>query len=293
VDHCDHRLFRFSFSTIVALFTDWFWFKEVQLAPVFVKTLVTKVLCFLTSGFAAGLMVFLNFTLAQRLSKTPYVNPSFSVMQFTQAFAIVPLLRILIPIASLFVAFLFGGWGGSLWETFLKFKSAVPFGATDQLFGNDIGFYVFSLPFYRSLYFSCVAIVGLCLAGSLFIYTVRQQCKVDGIRITISPAARAHLLTMIGLIVGSGFFYYQIKMFGMVNGGGHIVNGAGFADINYYIPILKLMRFVSLIAAALIFLQYLDAHAQVRRHRRCFHCRRRLFRQRSKSGGTKIHRGAQ
>jgi uncharacterized membrane protein (UPF0182 family) len=42
-------------------------------------------------------------------------------------------------------------------------------------------------------------------------------------------------------------------MFGMVNGGGHIVNGAGFADIKFYIPILKLMRFVSLIAAAFIF----------------------------------------
>jgi uncharacterized protein len=242
-----------STNTIVALFTDWFWFKEVQLSSVFVKTLVTKILCFLVAGLSAGFLVYVNLALAQRISKNPYVNASFSVMQFAQAFAIVPLLRYLIPIASLFVAFVVGSWGGTLWETFLKFKSAVPFGEMDQLFGKDIGFYVFALPFYRSVFFGCAAIVGLSFAGSLFIYIIRQQCTVDGRRIAISPGARAHLLTLIGLLVGSGFFYYQIKMFGMVIGGGHIVNGAGYADIHFYIPVLKFMRFVSLAAAALIF----------------------------------------
>ena len=242
-----------STSTIVALLTDWFWFQEVGLSSVFVKTLWTKVLCFLIAGVGAGLLVYFNLALAQVLSRKPHVAASYSVMQFAQSFAIIPLLRFLIPIAALFVAFTMGSYGESMWENFLKFKSAVPFGSMDQLFGKDIGFYVFTLPFYRSVYFSLAAIIGICLAGCLFIYIIRQQCGIEGRRIAVSPGARAHLLILIGLLVGSGFFFYQLKMFGMVNAGGHIVNGAGFAEINYYIPILKLMRFVSLAAAALIF----------------------------------------
>jgi uncharacterized protein len=242
-----------STSTFVTLLTDWFWFQEVGLSSLFVKTLWTKVLCFLIAGVGAGVVVYLNLALAQFLSKKPHVAASYSVMQFAQSFAIIPLLRFLIPIAALFVAFTVGSWGGSLWEMFLKFKSAVPFGSLDQLFGKDIGFYVFALPFFRSVYFGIAAIIGICLAGCLFIYIIRQQCGIEGRRIAVSPGARAHLLILIGLLVGSGFFFYQLKMFGMVNAGGHIVNGAGFAEIHYYIPILKLMRVVSLAAAGLIF----------------------------------------
>ncbi len=242
-----------STNTIVSLLTDWLWFKEIALSSVFVKTIWTKVFCFLITGLGGGLIVYVNFALAQRLSKKPYVSASASVMQFAQSFAIIPLLKLLIPAAALFIAFTVGSWGGGLWETYLKFRNAVPFGSVDELFGRDIGFYVFSLPFYRSLYFAVAALLGVSLAGCLFVYIVRQQCGLDGRRIAVSPGARAHLLTLLGLLIGSGYFYYQFKMFGMVVGGGHIVNGAGYADIHFYIPVLKLMRIVSLIAAALVF----------------------------------------
>jgi uncharacterized protein len=242
-----------STNTIVSLLTDWLWFKEIALPSLFLKSIVTKVLCFLVAGIGAGLVVYVNFVLAQRIAKTPYVSASASVMQFAQTFAIIPMLKLLIPAAALFIAFTVGSWGSGLWEMFLKFRNAVPFGSTDQLFGKDIGFYVFSLPFYKSVYYGIAAVLAVCFAGSLFIYVIRQQCGIDGRRIAVSPGARAHLLTLLGLLIGSGYFYYQFKMFGMVVGGGHIVNGAGYADIHFYIPVLKLMRYVSLAAAALVF----------------------------------------
>jgi uncharacterized protein len=245
-------LLLLSTNTIVTLLTDWFWFKELGFSSVFLKTLSAKILCSIIPGVAAGLLTYLNFLLAQRIAKTPYVEASPSIMQLAQSFAVVPLLRFLIPLASLFIAFSFGGWGGTLWETWLKFKGATPFTAFDPLFGKDIGFYVFALPLYRAVFFGLAATVAISFAGSLFIYIVRQQCAIDGRRIAVSPGARAHLLALLGLLVGSGYFYYQFKMYGMVVGGSHIVNGAGFADIHYYIPVLRLMRWVSVAAAVLI-----------------------------------------
>jgi uncharacterized protein len=242
-----------SANTIISLLTDLFWFEEIGLSSVFIKTFWAKILCFLVPAVAAGLIVFMNLALAQKLAKSPYVNASPSVMQLVQAFAVNPLLKFLVPAASLFLALSFGGWGSGLWETYLKFHSGTPFGSADPLFGKDIGYYVFTLPLLRSIYFGLAALIGLSLAGSLFIYIVRQQCSIDGRRVVVSPGAKVHLMALLGVLVGSGYFYYQFKMYGMVTSGGHIVNGAGFADIKCYIPVLKFMRFVSLAAAAFIF----------------------------------------
>ncbi len=131
-------------------------------------------------------------------------------------------------------------------------ECATPFGALDPLFGKDIGFYVFTLPFFRWVYFGCCTIGALSLAGILVIYIMRQHIAFDGRRVIVSPAARAHVLVLAGLLVGSCYFFTQFTMYGMVTGIGHIVNGAGYADIKFYIPILKIMKYVSLIAAVLI-----------------------------------------
>jgi uncharacterized membrane protein (UPF0182 family) len=199
----------------------------------------------------AGFVLYINLLIARWISKTPYIT-SMPVIQFAQTYAIAPLLRFLIPIAALFLAFTMGGWGAGVWETYLKFKGATSFGALDPLFGKDIGFYVFALPLYRTMYFGCAAVIALCFGGSLFIYIVRQHCGFDGRRIVASKGAKAHLMALLGILVGSGYYYYQFKMYGMITGGGHIVNGAGYADIHYYVPVLKLMRYVSIAAALLI-----------------------------------------
>ncbi|HEX7511206.1 MAG TPA: UPF0182 family protein [Chitinivibrionales bacterium] len=240
-----------SANTGVTLITDLFWFKELGLSSVFVKSLLAKMVCALASAAVAGIVLYGNLLCAQRISKKPYITMQ-PVMNMAQAYAIAPLLRFLIPLATLFFAFTVGGWGAGIWETYLKFRAATPFHAVDPLLGKDIGFYVFALPFYRAVFAGAAITVALSFAGSLFMYIVRQHCTVDGRRVVISQGARAHLLTLLGLLIGSGYFFYQFKIYGMVNGSGHIVNGAGYADIHYYIPVLKLMRYVSLVAAALI-----------------------------------------
>src|SRR5207237_10104702 len=63
--------------------------------------------------------------------------------------------------------------GATHWEGYLLFREAVPFGQTDPLFGKDLGFYVFTLPFLTYLQ---EWLVGLLLfttvgAGALYFLT--------------------------------------------------------------------------------------------------------------------------
>src|SRR2546427_5844493 len=41
--------------------------------------------------------------------------------------------------------------GATHWEDYLLFRQAVPFAQTDPLFGKDLGFYIFALPFLTYL----------------------------------------------------------------------------------------------------------------------------------------------
>jgi uncharacterized membrane protein (UPF0182 family) len=239
-------------NTVVSLLTDFFWFKELHLSSVFIKTLTTKIICGLIAGAIAAIALYANLAFAYASAKKPFMSSGVSVMQLAQTFAIAPFLRFIIPIGSLLFAFAFGNWATGLWETYLKFKSATPFRSLDPLFGKDIGFYVFSLPFYKSLYFGCVTIGVFALIGSFAIYVIRQHIAFDGRRVYVSPGARMHVLALAGILVGSFFFHTQLTLYGMVVGSNHVVNGAGYADILFYVPVLKFMKYMSIVAALLI-----------------------------------------
>ena len=241
-------------SSIIALLTDFFWFKEIGLTSVFLKSLYVKIGCGLIGGIGAGLFLYVNYMLAKKMSHRPFVPGNLLVSLFTRSVPISPMLGLLIPVAVLFFAFIFGSWCESQWDVWLKFAGATPFFKTDPLFGKDIGFYVFSLPMYRALYAGCSMLLFLGLAGSIIIYIAQQHIGFDGRRIILSPAAKTHLFVLTGILVAGCYFHFQFKMYDLVNGGGHIVNGAGYADIHYYIPILKTMRFISIIAAILIWM---------------------------------------
>jgi uncharacterized protein len=242
-----------STKTMINLVTDWLWYKEIGLSGVFIKTLATKIICSLSAGMLGGIILFINMTIAMRISKSPFMAPSYSIMQFAQTYAVGPLLKLAIPAVSLFFAFVMGGYGGSLWNYYLKFKGYVPFNSVDPLFGKNIGFYVFTLPFLQNMYYSAVAVFAVSLAAVLMIYILRAHCTVSP-KISMSQGAKAHVLLILGILVCSGYLFYQFKMYGMITSGSHIVNGAGYSDIHYYIPVLKLMRYVCIIAGIFILL---------------------------------------
>ena len=239
---------------IVNLITDYFWFKEVNLLPVFLRELYTKLGC----GFAAGVFAFIvisvNILIAARLSRrseqfTGYLDPQTALI-----LGKIPDLRMLLLGAAALVSFFIGSWAAGFWEVFLKASNAVPFAANDQLFGKNIGFYVFHLPFFRSIYFAAAATLVLSFAGAAVYYLSRQNLIFDGRRVLVGRPARTQLLLLLGLLAGSLYFLFQFMIYQMVTSSGTLVSGAGFAQIKAAVPILGALRYVSIVAAILIWI---------------------------------------
>ena len=64
-------------------------------------------------------------------------------------------------------------WGVSNWDIILKFWNGVSTGLLDPILGKDVGFYLFSLPFYDSLYMLFFSISLIALISSFIISFLR------------------------------------------------------------------------------------------------------------------------
>ena len=73
----------------------------------------------------------------------------------------------------------------SQWLTILRFLEPTPFGQADPLFGYDVGFFVFTLPFLDIARYLCFALVVLSAIGSVAAY-------VAGGRLSVGPGGLLH-----------------------------------------------------------------------------------------------------
>jgi uncharacterized membrane protein (UPF0182 family) len=64
------------------------------------------------------------------------------------------------------VALLFAVSFYARWDTYLRFRYGGSVGVADPLFGVDVGFYLFHLPFYELLQSSLMVLTALTLAAS-------------------------------------------------------------------------------------------------------------------------------
>ena len=233
------------------LVTEWLWFNEVDYTGIFLRSLSTQV----TLGAVVFLLAFaglaLNFRLAFRRFTQPYTL--FPGNGDIQPVVLTPqqLQRLGTGIAALMALFL-GVFASNEWLTWMQFRNAVPFGQPDPLFGRDIGFYIFSLPFLDLVRYLTLAVVMLSLIGSAALYVISNQLAIDPARGPIvSNSARRHL----GLIIAGVFVllawgaYLDVPRVLTTSSG--IVHGASYVDVALRIPVFRLLLLAALVGAGL------------------------------------------
>ena len=233
--------------SVVELLTEWFWFGEVDYRSIFVRTLTTKAsvggLVFLVALAALAF----NFRLALRRITRPY-------MLFPGGGDIPPVvltprqLQLIGTGVAALVALFLGIFASNQWLTWLQFQHATPFGQPDPLFGRDVSFYVFTLPFLDLVRNLALAVVVLSLIGSTAAYVVSGSLALDPARgLIVGAAPRRHL----GLIVAGLFLllawgaYLQVPR--MLTTPAGIIHGASYADV-----VLRVWVFRGLLVAALL-----------------------------------------
>lgn len=146
------------------------------------------------------------------------------------------------------------------WGIFLRFLNAVPFGETDPIFGRDIGFYVFSLPFLTFLRERIQSVLVVSLMGSAVIYFLtRSLCFVsDGLasKLEIPRRVRLHMTLLAALILVAWGMGYLIDRYLLLFSPTGVVFGAGYTDIAVILPALNILSLAAFAAAAMLLVNF-------------------------------------
>jgi hypothetical protein len=240
-------------GSLSSWYTDLLWFGEVGKTSVFWGQIRAKLTLGLLAGVGTGLIIGVNLWLVERLA--PRYGPTVvgrSQMERVQQ-VLGPYLRPLRIAVAAFIGLLVGLSNTGSWRSFLLWRNAVPFGDHDAQFNRDIGFYVFQLPFMRSvfgwLFTSLVLALLLSAAGHYLLGGIRPQAQSN----RIAGATQSHLTVLLGLIVALKAWGYWLDKYQLVYSTRGAATGATYTDVKAQLPALEVLFWVALICAVLFF----------------------------------------
>jgi len=106
-------------------------------------------------------------------------------------------------VAVMFVSLMFAAAVSSQWDTYLRFRYGGSFGLSDPLYGVDLGFYLFRLPFYELLQgnLTFLTVGALAILGLFGVLGLRQF--KPGQQFTIADNTARHLIILLFILAGS------------------------------------------------------------------------------------------
>lgn len=173
-----------------------------------------------------------------------------------------------IAIVSVVLGNLFASAATSHLPTYLLWRHRQPFGETDPLSGKDIGFFVFSLPFYLELALGLLVLLGLTLAIVLIVYRVRRLVVLWPLR--IDPRARLHLAGLVAALLVVVAWRLQLQEYVLELGQPSARDpqsfaGASYVEVTATMPILRGLSGTALVLALTVLIAPLILRGSVGR----------------------------
>src|SRR6266487_1739679 len=245
------------FTALSGFVIDLLWYREIDQSGVFWTVLRTKTVLAVVFGLLFFGILYVNLIIARRIRPTTRIlSPDQEVLERIRDVTD-PLVRWALPLGSAVLAFLVALGVTGEWSNFLLWKNSagVTFGNPEPLFQRDPAFYVFSLPWLRFLQgwlFSTLVGVTILVAIAHVLWGgIRPQAPMFADKVT--PAARAHLSVLLGLIFLVKAWGYWLGRFDLLTSPRGVVEGASYTDVKAQLPALNFLAIVAVICAILFF----------------------------------------
>jgi hypothetical protein len=236
--------------SLLNLYTDWLFFEEIGLTPVFTTTLGAKI----GTGASFGALM-LIFTLANLLyacrANFPIVGIFGNFMRLKKEEA-ARLSKPLGVVVCAILAILSCQWGATQWENVMLFMNKITVGIKDPIIGQDLGFYFFQLPFLEMLkdFFLFMITTTIAIMGA--VYYLRGGIAMTLRGLQVDWRVRRHLAVLLGicsLVLTAGFF---LECFELLFSSSGAVHGAGYTDVNARLPAYRILCVLTPAAAILL-----------------------------------------
>ena len=240
---------------IISIYPNWLWFVNLNFAPVFWTMALGKYGVAAVIWFLIIVTLSVNLSAAQRLHREgePKITEIAGMPVSGRT------LNTMILAAILIVSFFIASKGSVQWNMVLSYLNQHPFGSTDPVFGKDIGFYVFSLPFYLFmreqlliilLFAALVTVIwyvkdgGVQIIGEL---VVAEDRPTSLPKVKVADNVGKHLLVLAGILILLVAWGYHLKAYGVLYSTQGPAFGASYTDVTIKVLAYRLLMVMSVL----------------------------------------------
>src|SRR5208337_1461591 len=180
----------------IDLLVDWLWFKQEGFRIIYWTILRTQIQLSGLVGVGFMVVTALNLLIAHALAHRHGYRVNVEFIEFPALDRFGLAFRWIIWAGVLLIGYVIGQWGMTHWLEYQMAKHPQTLGQQDPLFGIDLGFYLFRLPFNWFLYYLALVAVIVCLLSAVFLYLVEGGVWVTPRGPKVMGAARAHLMAL-------------------------------------------------------------------------------------------------
>jgi uncharacterized protein len=232
-------------SPIVWFFTEMQWYDALGYKDVFTTRLSLQFALFVGSFTVAFVYLLINVLVALRVRS----GPSLRAVGIQRPSVRSAAGGIALAGAGL-IALVLSGGAGTQWQNLSLFQHATPTGISENVLGQDISFYLLTLPFLHSL---ANWALGLTFLASLLIAAL-YAWRGDTFDLNLTPLAIAHLSVMLAVfaLVLAGWVWigrYDLLYAHNTT----VVWGAGYTDVNARLPLYTFQSGAAVVLAGALF----------------------------------------
>jgi uncharacterized membrane protein (UPF0182 family) len=243
---------------LLHLYTEWLWFKfDVSFPGVFWTLLGTRLGLGLVFGAVFLVFLLANVELARRLARrTVWYDEERALRQrIAEVMEYFAGRYLYLALAALAVVVAYGVGVGAAdqWNKYLLFRHAADFGVKDPIFGRDVGFYVFRLPFWHYLWRYAYGLLIAVLVVSAAAHYLDKAIRVLRGVPAFAPHVKTHLSVLLTLILVAKAFDYWLERYYLLYSDRGATFGASYADVNAQLLAYNVLFVIALVCAALVF----------------------------------------
>ena len=221
---------------LISIAIDWLWFDAIGYIGIFQTSLAAKVGMWVGGLIVAAAFLGVNLTAAVR--DEPIDVRRLSVLLSDLGLSpdqLRNLIRGALGAAVGLPALVFAGLVASQWLSLLTYLEREPFGEADPIFGLDLGFYVFQLPFisFGEDLLALLVAFSLMAVGT---YYVARDVFINRDVPALSSGARVHLLILGSLLFALFGVDWWLARFELLFSHSGVVWGVGYTDLSARIP---------------------------------------------------------
>ena len=235
---------------LAGFYVDYLWYDSVGRSDVFWGELTAKLTLF---GLFAGTFIVvavLNLLIADRLAPTTFsANVHPLVERFHTFFG--RRLRLVRFAIAIVIGLLAALPTMGRWQDWLMFRNSKSFGINDPHFNNDVGFYMFKLPFVTFvidwlfiavLIITVLVVLDHVLSGGIVFQPSRPKVR---------RATKAHVAVLLAVLAIVKAFDYWVTRYELTTASRGAVRGITYAVDNAQLPAVLLLAMIAVATGAL------------------------------------------